>query len=876
MNNKMKKTEKQSCSEKSRLGGDLWFWIGRLFLFCGLSVYLELALHIFVFRAVDSHIFYPMLFGVMAGAASAVLVSLLPPVAQRVLAVLLVLIQCLFAETQLIYHAVFGGMMPVSQLAMGGGVITEFFSQTVYTIRQNLVQVLLLLLPLAVLVLVMLRKGLRRRFNGRQILGALALLIVLAAGTGLVMRFACSHTVRVWRVFSDAGTSADLSYRHVGMTATTMRELTGIIFGEGKRDNTLTASDGAARSYDPDTWNVLPQLDFQALADSTDNEALAQLDRYFAGVEPTRKNAFTGCLKGYNVIFLCAESYSPMFVTPELTPTLYRMSHSSFVFENYYGSYTYMTTNGEYTACLGLYPDMTRSKFLSSFNASVGHYLPFCLGTALKQYGYTTLAYHNNNGEFYNRSQTHPNMGYDFRAVGTGLDMTIQKPASDLEMMKASVDQYINQDNPFHVYYMTYSGHYHYTWGNAMSAKHREEVENLPYSEEVKAYIACNLEVEYALSYLEQRLADAGKLDRTLIVLTNDHYPYGLSPEQYNELAGREIDVSFEKYRNHFICYAPGLEQTIRVKTYCSTADILPTILNLLGVDYDSRLLAGSDVLSEGRHAAILYDGSFITDRFRYNANTGEVIPEPGVTVDSTVLEDWKQWVENKFTFSSEILDTDYYAHVFPDAEREYTGGEQIPFDDATNVHKQSNALFVYRRGLMDLYAERCFGFDEAATAGDFVTAIYRYLESPETSEKALPKDYLADRKNGLKTFRESASYSAVCWAFETGLLRPSDRLADYDAALYNVDVSLLLHRAAAILKLGETAVGKEALNAFDAHDIPLTDEERESMVWCTGNGYLGADETGDYLRPEREENLVTRYRLCLLLMKLLYPDVTR
>lgn len=82
-------------------------------MFCGLSVYLELALHIFVFRAVDSHIIYPMLFGVMVGAASAVLVSLLPPVAQRVLAVLLVLVRCLYAETQLIYRAVFGGMMPI-------------------------------------------------------------------------------------------------------------------------------------------------------------------------------------------------------------------------------------------------------------------------------------------------------------------------------------------------------------------------------------------------------------------------------------------------------------------------------------------------------------------------------------------------------------------------------------------------------------------------------------------------------------------------------------------------------------------------------------------------------------------------------------------
>ena len=77
--------------------------------------------------------------------------------------------------------------------------------------------------------------------------------------------------------------------------------------------------------------------------------------------------------------------------------------------------------------------------------------------------------------------------------------------------------------------------------------------------------------------------------DKTCIVLTNDHYPYGLTEDEYNELAGQEMDLTFEKYRNSFICYVPGLSENIVVDEYCSTADILPTLLNLFGVDYDSR-----------------------------------------------------------------------------------------------------------------------------------------------------------------------------------------------------------------------------------------------------------------------------------------------
>ena len=58
------------------------------------------------------------------------------------------------------------------------------------------------------------------------------------------------------------------------------------------------------------------------------------------------------------------------------------------LFENYYGTFQSVTTNGEYTMCMGLYPDMSRTKTDSSFNVAGTNYLPFCLGNALKGMGY--------------------------------------------------------------------------------------------------------------------------------------------------------------------------------------------------------------------------------------------------------------------------------------------------------------------------------------------------------------------------------------------------------------------------------------------------------------------------------------------------------
>ena len=612
----------------------LWkTWWENLLLFCLTGVYVELCLHLCVFRSLDRYAGYPVLFGLLGGALCTLVVSSLPKVLRQITGLLLVAAQVMLAEVQLVYHCIFGDFMPVSQIGMGGNVIVNFNSQLLYGIRQNLLKILLLLLPLVVVILCLaLRRvqALRFRLRWKQAMASFAVLLALLLTVTGLMYAGRNKAFSVYHTFTNVNTSTDSSYKKIGMLATTAQELRYMLFG-GSGSITITPSSlnisDVPRTYSSNSYNVIESIDFTALADSTDSDILKATDEYLTNVTPTRKNNYTGLLKDYNLITICAESFCPWFISEELTPTLYKLSHTGIIFENYYGTFQSVTTNGEYTMCMGLYPDMSRTKTDSSFNVAGTNYLPFCLGNALKGMGYQTWAYHDYIGDFYNRNITHANMGYTFKAADSGLDMKIDWPSSDLEMMEASVDDYINSGEPFHAYYMTFSGHYQYNWDNAMSAKNRDAVKDLPYSEPVKAYIACNLELEYALEYLMQRLEQAGVADKTCIVLTNDHYPYGLTEAEYNELAGQTLDTTFEKYRNSFICYVPGLSENIVVDEYCSTADILPTLLNLFGVDYDSRLLAGTDVLSSGLHVAVLSDKSFLTKTFRYDAGTETVIP---------------------------------------------------------------------------------------------------------------------------------------------------------------------------------------------------------------------------------------------------------
>lgn len=848
----------------------LWnTWRKNLLLFCLTGVYVELCLHLCVFGSMDRYAGYPVLFGLLGGALCTLVVSSLPKVLRQITGLLLVAAQVMLAEVQMVYHCIFGDFMPVSQIGMGGNVIVNFNSQLLYGIRQNLLKILLLLLPLiAVILCLILRRAqvLKLRLRRKQALASFAVLLALLLTVTGLMYVGRDNAFSVYHTFTNVNTSTDSSYKKIGMLATTAQELRYMLFsGSGSimiTPSSLNISD-VPRTYSSNSYNVIESIDFTALADSTDSDILKATDEYLANAVPTRKNNYTGLLKDYNLITICAESFCPWFISEELTPTLYKLSHTGILFENYYGTFQSVTTNGEYTMCMGLYPDMSRTKTDSSFNVAGTNYLPFCLGNALKDMGYQTWAYHDYIGDFYNRNITHANMGYTFKAADSGLDVKIDWPSSDLEMMEASVDDYINSGEPFHAYYMTFSGHYQYNWDNAMSAKNRDAVKDLPYSEPVKAYIACNLELEYALEYLMQRLEQAGVADKTCIALTNDHYPYGLTEDEYNELAGQTLDTTFEKYRNSFICYVPGLSENIVVDEYCSTADILPTLLNLFGVDYDSRLLAGTDVLSSGLHAAVLSNKSFLTKTFRYDAGTETVIPaDENTTVSDELAEAYRLYVDSRFQLSGNILNSDYYAHVFA---RESSGGsleDTVVFTDIKSIFNQASVLYMYRKDYVDPETPDTFGGKATARLGEFVDVLYRIAGRPETDNTALPADYENEEFNAAHPY-----YNAICWAYQARLLRQNDPNTECDDKV-DYQTACVLIRRYAIMAGIDTDVDQAQLRQLLRDAPDLNREAAKAMLWCDERDITTRDSNLDELLASADTR-ISRYQMTSFLFYL-------
>ena len=861
-------TPHEASETAQTLRRGLWkSWGSSLLLFCCTSVYVELCLHLCVYRSLDKRIVYPILFALLGGVVFSLLTSYLPRILRQIVGAVLVAAQVLFAEVQLVYHGIFGNFMPISQVSMGENVIVNFSSQILYGIGKNLAAILLLLVPLAAMILgLALRKVLRVRLGWKQALATLGVLLTLLLVTAGIMYAGRNKPFSVYKIFTNVNTSTDSSFKNVGMLATTAQELRYMLFGNGGSFTITPSFLGTAtrQLYSSNSYNVIESIDFPKLAESTDDAMCKTTDEYLAQVVPTRKNSYTGLLQDYNLITICAESFCPWFISEELTPTLYKLTHTGIIFDNYYGTFQSVTTNGEYTMCMGLYPDMSRTKTDSSFNVAGTNYLPFCLGNALKEKGYQTWGYHDYIGDFYNRNITHANMGYTFKAADSGLDIKIDWPSSDLEMMEASVDDYLSSKEPFHAYYMTFSGHYQYNWDNAMSAKNHDAVRDLPYSEPVKAYIACNLELENALTYLMERLEKAGVADKTCIVLTNDHYPYGLTEEEYNELAGQEMDLTFEKYRNSFICYVPGLSENIVVDEYCSTADILPTLLNLFGVDYDSRLLAGTDVLSNGIHMAVLSDKSFLTKTFRYDAGTETVIPaDESIVISDEQLEAYRLYVDNKFQMSSNIVNSDYYAHVFGKASSGGTLEDTVVFTDITGIFNQASVLYMYRNGYIDPETPDTFGGKATAKLGEFVDVLYRIAQRPETDSTALPPDYESEDFNGSAC----PYYDAVCWAYQTRLIRRNDLHTAYDDNMDYQTACLIIYRYAALAGI-DTSMDQELLRQTMRENPLLSGEVVKAMLWCDERDITTRDsELGELLAAY--DTHISRYQMTSFLFYL-------
>ena len=419
-------------------------------------------------------------------------------------------------------------------------------------------------------------------------------------------------------------------------------------------------------------------IDFAALAETEKRSDVAKVHSYIASQTPTSQNEYTGLFKGKNLILITAEAFSKEVIDPLRTPTLYRLYSKGINFTDYYQpAWGGSTSTGEYSVLMGLVP----MAGVKSMKNTVGLNLYLTIGNQLTREGYNSLAYHNNSYTYYSRNLTHTNFGYsEFIGMGNGMEEGVKNvwPASDEEMMKYTFDKYVSEE-PFNIYYMTVSGHCLYSWtGNSMSKRNRDSLADMDASETIKAYHAANYELEKGLAYIVSELDARGMADDTVIVISTDHYPYGLENSEtwgndrdyLAELYGYAATDIFKRDHSALIIWSGCLEEReepIVVDTPVYSLDILPTLSNLFGLEYDSRLLVGRDVFSEAEPLVLWTNYSWLTDKGGYDASTGTFTPAAGAEVDDAYIKRIKSIVGNKINYSKSVISLDYYNILFGD-----------------------------------------------------------------------------------------------------------------------------------------------------------------------------------------------------------------
>lgn len=578
--------------------------------------------------------------------------------ANKIITVFLTIIITFFTLAQIVYYNFYNSIFSFYSLTTGTGQVLHFWSMIVEVIVRIWYIFALILIPV-ILFIIFNNKIFEYKRNKGIILYTfiIGLIVSMLSSYVLIKKYDKGQLYSLNNLIYKTHAPM-LTINKTGLLTMEVIDIYRYFFGF--EENFDIKKDEVKNVSKKIEYNKL-DIDFDKLIEESNDETIKSMHEYFSSLTPSEKNKYTGMFKGKNLIFITAEAFDTIAIDENITPTLYKIANNGFIFNNYYQPlYPVSTSDGEYMNVMSLIP----KEGVWSFYKTSKNYMPFGIGNMFKKLDYNTYGFHNHNYNYYHREKSHTNIGLTYYGCGNGLEKKMNCkhwPNSDFEMIKATTPYYLNDDKPFMTYYMTVSGHLNYNFsGNNMASRNKSKVKNLNYKDSIKAYYATQIEFDKAIEELLNELEESGKLDDTLIVIAPDHYPYGLTTKDMNTVSRIDRTDKFENYHTSLIMYNPKIENKV-VDKVISGIDILPTIYNLFGIDYDSRLLMGSDIFSNTEHIVILSDRSFITSKGKYNSITGE-FSNPNVSKE--YIDNINKIINEKFKMSSLILEKDYYKEL--------------------------------------------------------------------------------------------------------------------------------------------------------------------------------------------------------------------
>ncbi len=428
--------------------------------------------------------------------------------------------------------------------------------------------------------------------------------------------------------------------------------------------DSVSSTSKFVKSFGPTT---LLYRDIQTLFKSVSSgDKIDEIDDYLNNKLVMLPNDYTGLLKNKSLFIIQAESLTNAFIDPELTPTLYKLKTEGLYFENFNapllpGS----TSDAEFLANISIVPE---SEGYSSAFKYLSNEFPTTLAKLFSQNGYKSYAFHNNFGEFYNRSQFLPALGYEFfDSFALGID-TESTDSTTLEAMK-----YILLENPKYLsFWITFSGHQPYStpdYDPSISQYKKEVMAKYPTLGMEYITIMCKtMDLDRSIASFLEVSSHAGRYEDTVIVVYGDHlikgdYLYENNIKNVATLVGKEsITVPELKHygANPLIIYNSDLPSEINL-TVSSILDIAPTLYNLFGINYDQKTIVGNDILDPNYSGRFFTNvGYYQTNNFYYDPVNNQYIPKNNYSFNQA-QKDISE-IDRVREISKYILETNYFA----------------------------------------------------------------------------------------------------------------------------------------------------------------------------------------------------------------------
>ena len=382
-------------------------------------------------------------------------------------------------------------------------------------------------------------------------------------------------------------------------------------------------------------------------------EDIEFLDLAFSKVEK-KNNKYTGIFKDKNLIFIQFEGLDNWLVTEKDTPTIYKMLNNAYNFNNHYSYYNGggSTFNSEFAVNTGFITPLSYTQNAYTFNRNA---FPYTMAKIFKNLEYSVNAFHMNTGEYYSRTANYKNWGYDnYYGLKDMFEYKDESYTLDRELI---LNEEFNklifpEDTKFVDYIIAYSGHLPFTntkgvckllydldhapveteeetKENEKDKKDATPIEREPMTEE-ECIRRQARETDYMIELLLKNLEEKNLIDNTVIVAYSDHYLYTIEDktvlDKYKETSNNLIN------KTPFFIWSKDTKKT-NINKVTSQLNILPTVLNLWGIDYNPNNYIATDALDSNYQGIV-----FFSDYSWYDGNVyvenGEVTNGKSISYD--------------------------------------------------------------------------------------------------------------------------------------------------------------------------------------------------------------------------------------------------